>query len=99
MSTKRSSSLTKRMTPVQWIGVAEGCGGAFFENFNQESQGAGAFFPTETASGFGSVEVTSFLKVAHPVIARVIKRTANISQFFKGDVGLDIFLRDAGGWV
>jgi hypothetical protein len=99
MSAKRSSSLTRRITPVQWIGVAEGCGVAFFENFNQESQGAGAFFPTETASGFGSVEVTSFLKVAHPVIVRVIKRTANIRQFFKGDVGLEIFLRDAGRWV
>ena len=99
MSTKRSASLTKRMTPVQWIGVAEGGGGVFFENFNQESQGAGAFFSTETASGFGSVEVTSFLKVAHPVIARVIKRTANIRQFFKGDVGLHFLRCNRRGWV
>jgi hypothetical protein len=87
------------MTPVQWIGVAEGGGGVFFENFNQESQGAGAFFPTETASGFGSVEVTSFLKVAHPVIVRVIKRTANIRQFLKGDVGLHFLRCNRRGWV
>lgn len=99
MSTKRASSLTKRMTPVQWIGVAEGGGGVFVENFSQDSQGAGVFFPAAIASGFPSVERESFFEVAHPAIARVIKRTANIRQFFKGDVGLDIFLRNESRWV
>ena len=74
MSTKRASSLTKRMTPVQWIGVAEGGGGVFFENFNQESQGGGVFFPAAIASGFPSVERESFFEVAHPAIVRDTKR-------------------------
>ena len=99
MSAKRSASLTRRMTPVQWIGVAEGGGGVFLENFNQESQGAGAFFSTDIASGFGSVEVTSFLKVAHPAIVRDTKRTRKSGPLLKREVGNDFFRRNESRWV
>ena len=99
MSTKRSSSLTKRMTPVQWIGVAEGGGGVFFENFSQDSQGAGAFFPTETASGLASVEGVSFFEVAHPAIVRDTKRTRKSGPLLKREVGNDFFRRNESRWV
>jgi hypothetical protein len=99
MSTKRASSLTKRMTPVQWIGVAEGGGGVFVENFSQDSQGAGVFFPAAKASGFGSVASVFFFEVAHPAIVRDTKRARKSRPLFKGAFGYDFFRRNESRWV